>query len=105
MNTQAAKVFYDLMKASQINSAFTCMLLQSTELALAVNLQGKYAVQLETTPQGIFCETWLAARNAQHESHRRFDCFYQKTATAIDEICEINSHLSELLVDSAGGAA
>tara|TARA_R110000850_G_scaffold221457_1_gene347214 strand:+ start:247 stop:561 length:315 start_codon:yes stop_codon:yes gene_type:complete len=104
MNPQAAKAIHDVLQANQLTNAFTCMLLQCQELALAINLQRKYAVQLETSQHGIFCDTWLATRNAQHESHRQFACFYSRPNRQ-DEIFTICEHLTALLHDSAGGAA
>lgn len=91
-------------QAHGITTVFLMKLGQANELALAINLQGKHAVQLETTPQGIFCETWLAARNAQHESHRRLDCFYLISETAYADLSTIVNHLESLLIDSTGGA-
>lgn len=105
MSLQAPKTITEVFQASNINTAFVCTLLQCHELALAVNLQRKYAVQLETTQHGIFCETWLARHNAQHASQRQHACFYSKPDTAVTEICEINEHLTALLHESAGGAA
>lgn len=79
---------------------FLAILADCQMLAVAVNLQGHYAVLLETTQHGIFCHTWLAAHSAQHESHHRFDCFYRKDPALI-EICD---HLRSLLNGSQGGA-
>lgn len=79
---------------------FLAILADCQMLAVAVNLQGHYAVLLETTQHGIFCHTWLAAHSAQHESHLRIDCFYRKDRALI-EICD---HLRSLLNSSQGGA-
>tara|TARA_R110001583_G_scaffold18501_5_gene73587 strand:+ start:5639 stop:5956 length:318 start_codon:yes stop_codon:yes gene_type:complete len=105
MSLQTPQTITEVFTAHGIQTPFVVAHFQCQELALAVNLQGKYAVQLEIAPQGIFCETWLAAHNAQHASHRRYDCFYKKADTALTEIMAINEHLTALLLDSAGGAA
>lgn len=104
MSLDAPKTITDVFQASQLPSAFTCTLLQCQELALAVNLQRQYAVLLETTQHGIFCQTWLAAHNAQHESHISFNCFYSRPDTAMHALCAINDHLTKLLHESAGPA-
>lgn len=105
MSLQAPKTITEVFQANGLTSAFTCMVLQSQELALAVNLQGKYAVLFETTQHGIFCSTWLAEFSAQHGSHVKLDCFVSHPETAINAIRAINDHLTALLLDSAGGAA
>ncbi|RUR34502.1 hypothetical protein [Vreelandella nanhaiensis] len=105
MSLQAPKTITEVFQANNINSAFACTLLHCQELALAVNLQRKYAVMLETTQHGIFCESWEAQHNAQHVSHTQHDCFYSHHETAITAICDINEHLTTLLHESAGGAA
>ncbi|MGV2930181.1 hypothetical protein ACE3G8_04065 [Vreelandella venusta] len=86
-----------------LTTGFLLTLFSTQELALAVNLKRKYAVQLETCQHGIFCDTWLAARNAQHESHCKLSCFYTQPS-AVTQICRINEHLTALLHESAGGA-
>lgn len=88
----AASIF----TAAKINTAFICTLMHAQELALAVNLQRKFAVQLETCQHGIFCDSWLATRNAQHESHRQFACFYTQPS-AQTQINAILQHLEALL--------
>lgn len=105
MSLQAPKTITEVFQANGLTSAFTCMVLQSQELALAVNLQGKYAVLFETTQHGIFCESWEAAHSAQHLSWAKFDCFVSHPETAITAIRAINDHLTALLLESAGGAA
>lgn len=104
MSLQAPKTITEVFQANQLPSAFTCTLLQCQELALAVNLQRQYAVMLETTQHGIFCETWEARHNAQHVSHVSHHCFYSHPDTAITALCAINDHLTKLLHESAGGA-
>lgn len=88
------------LEAKQLDAAFMAPLLDCQALAVAVNLQGKHAVLFETDQHGISCQTWLAARNAQHESWRRIECAYGKDPALFD-ICD---HLQNLLDDSAGGA-
>lgn len=103
MSLQAPKTITDIFTANSIPTPFVIALMQCQELALAVNLQRKYAVQLETSQHGIFCDTWLAERNAQHESHCQLSCFYtQQSATR--QIFQINAHLTVLLHGSAGDA-
>lgn len=94
INTQptAARVFSN----AKINTAFICTLMHAQELALAVNLQRKHAVQLETCQHGIFCDSWLATRNAQHESHRQIACHYTQPS-AQTQINAIVKHLEALL--------
>ena len=104
MSLQDSKTVYDTFVANGLRTSFLCALHQCTELALVVNLQRKYAVQLETTQHGIFCETWLAQHNAQHVSHVGLDCFYSKPESVVTEIGEICQHLTSLLDDSEGGA-
>lgn len=104
MSLQTPKTITEVFTANRINTGFVCTLLQCQELALAVNLQGRWAVMLETSQHGIFCETWDAKHNAQHFSHVRLDCFYSKPDFAIEEICDIAEHLTTLLHNSAGGA-
>ncbi|MGP5325958.1 hypothetical protein [Vreelandella sedimenti] len=104
MSLDAPKTITEVFTANQLPSAFTCTLLQCQELALAVNLQRQYAVLFETDQHGIFCQTWLAAHNAQHESHTSFNCFYAHTDTAMHALCAINDHLTKLLHESAGPA-
>lgn len=103
MSLQAPKTITEVFTANSIQTAFVISLMQCQELALAVNLQRKYAVQLETCQHGIFCDSWLASRNAQHESHSKLACFYSQPS-AITGICAINEHLTALLHESAGGA-
>lgn len=103
MSLQAPKTINDVFAENNIKTSFVMTLMQSHELALAVNLQRKWAVQLETTQHGVFCDSWLATRNAQHESHRQLACFYTQPS-GITQICAINEHLTALLHESAGGA-
>ncbi|CAN0155075.1 unnamed protein product [Ectocarpus sp. 12 AP-2014] len=104
MNHNTHHAIAAVCQANGINTAFIMMLCKCQELALAVNLQRKYAVQFETSQHGIFCDSWLATRNAQHESHRKLDCFYTQPS-AMTRICAISEHLNALLHESAGGAA
>ena len=103
MSLQAPKTITEVFTANRIQTGFVCKLLQCQELALAINLQGRYAVMLETSQHGIFCETWDAKHSAQHFSHVQLDCFYSNSS-AVTEICDIAEHLTQLLHDSAGGA-
>ncbi|WP_339884281.1 hypothetical protein [Vreelandella maris] len=105
MSLQTPQTITEVFTAHGIQTPFVVAHFQCQELALAVNLQGKYAVLLEITQHGVFCESWEAAHNAQHVSHRRYDCFYKKADTALTEIMAINDRLTALLHDSAGGAA
>ena len=100
----ANEVLMSTFEQHGLNTGFLLTLFTTQELALAVNLQRKYAVQLETSQHGIFCDSWLATRNAQHESHCKFDCFYTQPS-AMTRICAISEHLTALLHESAGGAA
>ena len=104
MNLQAPKAISAVFAENNIKTPFVMTLMQCQELALAVNLQRKYAVQFETTQHGIFCDSWLATRNAQHESHRQLACFYTQPS-GMTQLCAINEHLTALLHESAGGAA
>lgn len=104
MSLQAPKTITDVLTANSIPTSYTITLMQCQELALAVNLQRKYAVQLETSQHGIFCDSWLATRNAQHESHRHLASFYTQPS-GLPQLCAINEHLTALLHESAGGAA
>lgn len=103
MSPQTPRTITEVFQAKGVNTAFVCTLLQCQELALAVNLQGKYAVMLETSQHGIFCETWDAKHNAQHTSHVSHHCFYAHPNTAMGELCDISNHLANLLTLSAGG--
>lgn len=103
MSLQAPKTISDVLQANNIKSPYVVALMQCQELALAVNLQRKYAVQLETTQHGIFCDSWLATRNAQHESHRQLASFYTQPC-GLTQICAIYVHLTALFQESTGGA-
>ncbi|WP_438455398.1 hypothetical protein [Vreelandella venusta] len=102
MSLQAPKTITEIFTANSISTAFVIALMQCQELALAVNLKRKYAVQFETCQHGIFCDTWLADRNAQHESHCKVACFYTQPS-AVSQIHKIHEHLTALLHESAGG--
>ena len=104
MNLHNPKPVIDTLQANGINTAFLFTLMPCQELALAINLQRKYAVLLETCQHGIFCQTWLANRNAQHESHCKLECYYSRPKTAQREIRAIHDPLQQLLHDSQGGA-
>jgi len=104
MNLYNSQAVTGTLTANGINTAFLFTLMPCQELALAINLQRKYAVLLETCQHGIFCQTWLAHRNAQHESHQKFECYYSHPETALREIRAIHRHLNSLLDDSKGGA-
>lgn len=71
MSQQAPKTITEVFTVNNIHTSFVISLMHSQELALTINLQRKYAVQLETCQHGIFCDIWLATLNAQHESHTK----------------------------------
>lgn len=100
MKTQDAQAVVATFTAHCITSAFLVELQRAQELALAVNLQRKHAVQLEVSQHGIFCDSWLAHRNAQHESHRALACFYTQPSGQ-HQLAAITEHLIELLRESA----
>ncbi|WP_339118540.1 hypothetical protein [Halomonas sp. BMC6] len=96
MTPSIAQTVVAVFTASNLKTAFMFQVQQAQELALAVNLQRKYAVQFEISQHGIFCDSWLATRNAQHESHRQFACFYTQPS-AQTQINAILRHLEALL--------
>ena len=104
MSLQTPKTITEVLTANSVPTSYMITLMQCQELALAVNLQRKYAVQFETTQHGIFCDSWLATRNAQHESHRQLASFYTQPS-GLTQLCAINEYLTALLHESAGGAA
>lgn len=100
MTPSIAQTVVAVFTASNLKTAFMFQVQQAQELALAVNLQRRYAVQFEISQHGIFCDSWLAARNAQHESHRQFACFYAQPS-AQTQINAIVAHLEALLQEGA----
>ncbi|KJD20542.1 hypothetical protein VE30_02165 [Vreelandella aquamarina] len=100
MTPSIAQTVVAVFTASNLKTAFMFQVQQAQELALAVNLQRKYAVQFEVSQHGIFCDSWLAHRNAQHESHRQLACFYTQPSGPT-QLSAIVEHLTALLQESA----
>ncbi|MBE0403094.1 hypothetical protein [Halomonas citrativorans] len=98
MSLQAPKTVTEVFIAHGLTSGQVCILLQCQELALAVSLQGKYRVSLETTDRYINLNSWLSGETPRHESFK-----YTMCGIDLADIHLTREHLLELLADSASG--
>ncbi|WP_447896016.1 hypothetical protein [Vreelandella sp. GE22] len=96
MSLSNPKTITEVFAAQGLTSGQVCVLLECQELALAVTLQGKYSVCLETRDRYINLNSWLSGETPRHDSFK-----YTMCDIDLADIHLVRDHLNELLIDSA----
>ncbi|MBZ5489171.1 hypothetical protein HW452_16750 [Halomonas aquamarina] len=96
MSLSNPKTVTEVFAAHDVSSGSVCVLLECLELALAVTLQGKYRVTLESGYYGIHCTSWPFGSSPRAGGLR--------ASSSLNDLADIHlvrDHLNELLADSA----